>query len=76
MSTPTICEDNKRAKILKNISNAVVRKEESIRSVLNDVDSLLKSAENQNLLDTQGNFDNSAKESEDVMKQLDEIIND
>ena len=64
--------DNKRAKILKNISNAVDKKKESVRSVLNDVDSLLKSAENQNLLDAK---DNIQAESDDVMKQLDEIIN-
>ena len=63
---------NKRAKLLKNISNAVVKKKESVRSILNDVDSLLKSAENQNLLDTK---DRIQTESDDVMKQLDEIIN-
>ena len=63
---------NKRAKLLKDISTAVVKKKESVRSVLNDVDSLLKSAEDQNLLNCK---DTIQAESDDVMKQLDEIIN-
>ena len=63
---------NKRAKLLKDISSAVVKKKESVRSVLNDVDSLLKSTEDQNLLDCK---DTIQAESDDVMKQLDEIIN-
>ena len=65
----------KRAKILKNISNPVVQKKQSVRSVLNDVDSLLKSAEEQNLLNDKSNFESNTKESDDVMKELDEIIN-
>ena len=65
----------KRPKILKNISNSVLKKKESVRSVLNDVDSLLKSAGEQNLLNDKSNFECDSKESDDVMKQLDEIIN-
>ena len=68
-------EDNgKKAKILKNISKAVVQKKESVRSILNDVDSLLQASGNQNL-GTKSNLQNTVEESEDVMKQLEEIIN-
>ena len=65
----------KRAKILKNISNSVVEKTETVRSILNDVDSLLKSADNQNLLDSNISKQEAIDESEDVMKQLEDIIN-
>ena len=65
----------KRAKILKNISNSVVEKTETVRSILNDVDSLLKSADNQNLLDSNISRQDAIDESEDVMKQLEDIIN-
>ena len=70
---PNTC-DNKKTKTLKNVSDAA-EKERSVRSVLKDVDSLLKSAEDQNFLEPESNLSNSAKQSEDVMKQLDEIIN-
>ena len=70
-----ICKDNKRAKILKPISDTAKQKEKSVRSVLNDVDSLLNSAENQKILETTENYDRMSDKSKDVMKQLDELIN-